>query len=286
MHNPGETPPVGTEMGLGMQLGHPKNMMTNIEGLYAFGEVNFAYHGATRLGANALLSCIFDGLYNGLSVANYIKNVDNSAAPASLFESAAQGEEDYAKGLLDTGKAEAAPETNPYTIANELGVEMTEASTVVKTGERLEQARTKLAELRDRFSRVRLGDGAMWTNQSLSFTRATGDMLVLAEAIIEGGILRKESRGSHYRLDYPDRDDDNFLKATVAKFENRETRIDLMDVDTRLVKPRPRTYGKTDKAEPKNQKDREVEAMVKSGTDSASRETTYAPADPTTKKEG
>lgn len=254
MHNPGEMPPIGTEMGLGMQLGAPNNMMTNIEGLYAFGEVNFAYHGATRLGANALLSCIFDGLYNGLSVANYVKNNGGVDAEQSLFDEAVKHEEDYSKSLVDTGTADASPETNPYTIANELGVEMTEASTVVKTGERLEKAELKLAELRDRFSRVRLGDAASWTNQSLSFTRATGDMLILAEAIIKGGIVRKESRGSHYRLDYPDRDDDNFMKTTVAKFEGNATRIDLHEIDTRLVKPRPRTYGKTDsKANEKKQ---------------------------------
>ena len=79
-------------------------------------------------------------------------------------------------------------------------------------------------------------------------------MLILAEAIIKGGIVRKESRGSHYRLDYPDRDDDNFMKTTVAKFEGNATRIDLHEIDTRLVKPRPRTYGKTDsKANEKKQ---------------------------------
>ena len=58
-----------------MQLGAPNNMQTNIPGLYAFGEVNFAYHGANRLGANALLSCIFDGLFCGVSVLNYVRQI-------------------------------------------------------------------------------------------------------------------------------------------------------------------------------------------------------------------
>ncbi|MEL7484122.1 MAG: hypothetical protein AAFN41_07185, partial [Planctomycetota bacterium] len=249
-HKPGDKPPVGTELGLGMHLGAPNNMMTNVEGLYTFGEVNFAYHGATRLGANALLSCIFDGLYNGLSVANYVKDVAGGEAEQSLFDSAVKAEEDHNKSLVDSGSGDASPETNPYTIANELGVEMTESSTVVKTGERLTQSEAKLAELRERFGRVRLGDAAQWTNQSLSFARATGDMLILAEAIVKGGNVRKESRGSHYRLDYPDRDDANFLKATVAKYEGGQTSIELYNVDTRLVTPRARTYGKTDAKAP------------------------------------
>ena len=249
-HKPGDKPPVGTELGLGMHLGAPNNMMTNIDGLYTFGEVNFAYHGATRLGANALLSCIFDGLYNGLSVANYVKDVAGGEPEQSLFDAAVQAEEHLSKSLIDSGSGEASPETNPYTIANELGVEMTESSTVVKTGERLTRSEAKLAELRDRFSRVRLGDAAQWTNQSLSFARATGDMLILAEAIIKGGNVRKESRGSHYRTDYPDRDDANFLKTTVAKFDQGQSSIELYDVDTRLVTPRARTYGKADAKAP------------------------------------
>ncbi|MGP1272816.1 MAG: succinate dehydrogenase flavoprotein subunit [Phycisphaerales bacterium] len=249
-HKPGDRVPVGTELGMGMHLGAPNNAMTNIDGLYAFGEVNFAYHGATRLGANALLSCIFDGLYNGLSVASYIGEHDAvSSLDHRAFDAAVAAEEEKSQRLLSSSSSgESSQEYNPYTIANELGVEMTEASTVVKTGERLERCLEKLAELRERFAKVRLGDGAQWTNQSLSFARATGDMLILAEAIAKGGLVRRESRGSHYRLDYPERDDDNFLKATVAKYDaaSGETRIDLHEVDTTLVKPRPRTYGKVD----------------------------------------
>jgi succinate dehydrogenase / fumarate reductase flavoprotein subunit len=87
-----------------------------------------------------------------------------------------------------------------------MGDEMTAASTVVKDAARLMQARVKLAELRERFKRLSLSDTGLWTNQNLSFARATGDMLILAEAMIEGGLERKESRGSHFRTDFPDAD--------------------------------------------------------------------------------
>ena len=252
-HAPGDVPPIDAELGRGMKLGATNNAMTNIDGLYAFGEVNFAYHGATRLGANALLSCIFDGLFCGLGVANRVKEMaGNGAAEVdqSVYDNAVAAEQAKADKLLSTVEGmggSSADETNPYVIANEMGNEMTAAATVVKTADRLEQASGKLKELRERFSRVRLGDSATWTNQTLSFTRALGDMLILAEVIIEGSALRKESRGSHYRLDYPERDDDQFLKTTVASYNGDGSHdISFREVDTRLVKPRPRTYGRVE----------------------------------------
>jgi succinate dehydrogenase / fumarate reductase flavoprotein subunit len=98
-HKPGMVPPVDSEVGRGMVYGDPGNMMTNIKGLYAFGEVNFAYHGATRLGANALLSCIFDGLFCGLGVANYVRDVNQqgvSELPQSVYDAVVKQEEDKA----------------------------------------------------------------------------------------------------------------------------------------------------------------------------------------------
>jgi len=260
-HRSGDVPPVDAQLGRGMSPGAPDNMMTNIPGLYAFGEVNFAYHGATRLGANALLSCIFDGLFCGPSVISYMRGLDAPAATldASVFDAAARREQEKQDRLLATAQgagdpAAADPRYNPYQIAAEMGEEMTAASTVVKTEARLEQCLAKLAELKERYRGVRLGDASAWTNQTLSFTRALGDMLVLAEVIAEGGRLRKESRGSHFRPDYPERDDANFMKTTVAEHQpDGSHRFFYREIDARLVKPRPRTYGKVEAADTKQQ---------------------------------
>jgi len=256
-HVPGNVPACDAEMGRGMKIGSSLNARTNVKGLYAFGEVNFAYHGATRLGANALLSCIFDGLFCGLGVANYVTQEEPKEQPAEsldagLYDAVVKQEEDKVEKLIATVEPGAEPndDINPYVIGKELGREMTESSTVVKTGERLGKSYEKLQELRERFGRVRLSDNAVWTNQSLSYTRALGDMLILAQTIVKGGKIREESRGSHYRLDFPDRNDDKFMKATVCKFDpEADARgddphtIDLMPVQADLVKPRPRTYG-------------------------------------------
>jgi succinate dehydrogenase / fumarate reductase flavoprotein subunit len=251
-HKSGSPAPLGSAIGQGMQPGAPNNAMTNIDGIYAFGEANFAYHGANRLGANALLSCIFDGLFCGQSVLTYIKDGRGgkepaSAAPQSAFDAAVKQEENKAAALTaTTGKGDATPETNPYQIHKELGNEMTAACTVVKSEPRLRQAQAKVDELRARYKRVQLADNAGWTNQTLAYTRAVGDMLVLADAIVKGSLQRKESRGAHYRTDFEHRNDAEFMKTTVAKFNpaDQSVSVSLADIDASLIQPTARTYGK------------------------------------------
>ncbi len=230
----------------GMTLGAPNSMMCSVPGLYAFGEVNYQYHGANRLGANALLSCIFDGLFCGLGVANAVRDAKRLASdePQALYDRAAEQENAKQRRLVE-GKGD----QNPYQIAREMGAEMTAASTVVKSGPRLEQALAKIAELRDRAARISLADTGMWTNQNLSFARATADMLTLADAILRGGLERRESRGSHYRTDFPERNDAEFLATTVAQCNPDGTsRIAFEPVPKGIVEPRKRTYGKKDDA--------------------------------------
>jgi succinate dehydrogenase / fumarate reductase flavoprotein subunit len=252
-HKSGTTPPIESRIGQGMQPGAINNAQTNIEGLYAFGEVSFAYHGANRLGANALLSCIFDGLFCGQSVQSYLKDGAPGKRPhdqiaQGAYDRVVQQEEAKATALMGTVGKGGDEKTNPYIIHKELGVEMTAACTVVKNEARLKQCQAKLGELRERYSRVTLGDGASWTNQSFTFTRAVGDMLLLAEALALGSIQRKESRGAHYRTDYPNRDDANFMKTTLAKFDPRTktTSVEFVPIDASLIKPTARTYGKKD----------------------------------------
>src|SRR5690606_29025741 len=138
----------------------------------------------------------------------------------NVFDDAVRSEEAKSESLRSNAKAGAAdPNVNPYVIAAELGREMTDASTVVKTGARLERAIEKIHELQERCKHAALADASLWTNQNLVFTRSLSDMIKLAEVILVGGLARKESRGSHYRLDYPDRDDANFLRTTIAEYD-------------------------------------------------------------------
>jgi succinate dehydrogenase / fumarate reductase flavoprotein subunit len=230
----------------GLMPGDPRNMMTNLQGLYAFGEVNYQYHGANRLGANALLNCIFDGLFCGLGVFNYAQDMVKTRAadrPASLYEAGVRREEDKVDRLV---KSEG--RFNPYEVHMRLGDEMTDACTVVREQGRMRRALTVLEEIKAQYRLIRLSDTGTWTNQNLSFARAVGDMLAYAEAILLGAIERRESRGSHYRSDYPERDDANFLKTTIAKYDPAGDRaiLEYEPVPTPLITPRARTYGRVD----------------------------------------
>jgi succinate dehydrogenase / fumarate reductase flavoprotein subunit len=88
----------------------------------------------------------------------------------------------------------------------------------------------------------------MWTNQNLSFARALRDMIVQAEAILKAAVARNESRGAHYKPEFPERNDAEYLKTTLAVYDPSDgsSRIELGAVDTSLIPPRARTYGKKD----------------------------------------
>ena len=246
---------------VGLKAGAPDNMMTNIPGLYAFGEVNYQYHGATRLGANALLSCIFDGLFCGPSVVNYLQTLDRQTAEISdnVFDAAARQEQAKIEKLLQSDGGE-----NPYEIHHEMGEWMTDYCTIIRTEDDMQRTMERLHTWKERYDRVSLSDTGMWTNQNLSFTRALGDMLRYGEAILLGAIERKESRGSHYRPDYLERNDERFLSTTVAKYDaaNDKPILEWEEVPQPMVAPRARTYGKT-AAEKKQEKPQEQETESK-----------------------
>jgi succinate dehydrogenase / fumarate reductase flavoprotein subunit len=208
------------------------------------GEANFAYHGANRLGANSLLSCIFDGLFGGTCIKNYCATAAIDA-PESAFESVVKQENDRVQKLIaGTG------DENPYLLWQEMGKWMTDHCTVVRHNDKLKMTLARCQEWKQRWQKVKLSDTGMWTNQNLSFARALRDMIVFAEAILKGALMRDESRGAHYKPAFPDRDDANFLRATIARY-NAQTgspEITYEPADTSLVAPRARSYGK--KAEP------------------------------------
>ena len=229
----------------GLKPGDPKNMMTNVPGLYAMGECSFAYHGANRLGANSLLSCIFDGLFGGPGIKNYITDFapyTASELPASVYDAVVQQEVAKQDKLIHSTGDE-----NPYFIWQEMGKWMTDNCTVVRYNDKLEETLKQLETWKERYSRVKLSDTGMYTNQNLSFARALGDMLINAEALLRGALQRNESRGAHFKPEYSERDDVNYLKATIATWDAAigKVQIAYAPVDVSLVTPRPRTYGKT-----------------------------------------
>ena len=231
----------------GMKHGAPNNMMTNVPGLFAMGESNFAYHGANRLGANSLLSCIFDGIFAGSSVKNYVTDVAETPAadvPEAEYDKTVKQEQDRMDWLVNNDGDE-----NPYKLWQELGNEMSLNCTVVRYNDRLDKSIEKCQEWKERYKKVKLSDTGLWTNQNLSFARAVRDMILTADCTLQAARLRDESRGAHYKPDFPDRVDDQFLKTTMASYdpETNNCKIEYGPVDISLVTPRLRTYGAVDK---------------------------------------
>jgi succinate dehydrogenase / fumarate reductase flavoprotein subunit len=214
------------------------NQMTNIPGLFACGECEYQYHGANRLGANSLVSCIFGGFTAGPIAMNYAKNLSAADGDGGAAAEIARQAEMNQQLLKNEGKE------NPFRLWRELGETMTEHATVIRYNKGLKQADEKIVELLDRFQNVSLADRSQWANTSFAFTRQLYNMLELSRVVVQGAMLRDESRGAHYKPDFPDRNDEKFLKTTKASFTGSPEgpRFEYEDVDTQYIKPRPRRY--------------------------------------------
>ncbi|ANS75608.1 succinate dehydrogenase [Paenibacillus yonginensis] len=217
------------------------NQMTSIPGLFAAGECEYQYHGANRLGANSLLSAIYGGMVAGPKAVEYIRGLKKSAedVSSSVYEAAKKAEEQKYEGILAMNGTE-----NAYVIHKELGEWMTDNMTVVRYNNKLEATINKIKELKERHKRININDTSRWNNAGAAFTRQLGNMLELAEAMTTGALLRNESRGAHYKPDFPNRNDEEFLKTTRAKFTPDGPQISYEDVDVSLIPPRIRDYSK------------------------------------------
>ena len=215
-----------------------------VPGLMAIGEAAcVSVHGANRLGANSLLSAIFGGMVAGPKAIEYIKGLKKSAEDVaeSVFEREKKKRVEQYEAILKLDGTE-----NAYKLHKELGEWMTDNMTVVRYNKKLEETINKIKELKERYKRINITDTARWSNQGVPFTRQLWNMLELAEAMTKGALLRNESRGAHYKPEFPERDDENFLKTTKARWTPDGPEIEYEDVDISLIPPRKRDYT-TDK---------------------------------------
>jgi succinate dehydrogenase / fumarate reductase flavoprotein subunit len=211
---------------------------TNIPGIYAAGECEYQYHGANRLGANSLVSCIYGGFVAGPASVNYARNL--KAAPGNgYFDTERKRQEENNALLMKADGAE-----NPFKLWRELGDLMTKNVTVIRYNKNLQETDAELCKLLERFRHINLSDRTQWANTSVVFARQLYNMLQLGRVIAQGAALRDESRGAHYKPDFPDRDDKNWLKTTKATFapDADEPKFEFEPVDVSLITPRPRRY--------------------------------------------
>ena len=217
-----------------------ENQATNVPGIYAAGECEYQYHGANRLGANSLVSCIYGGMLAGPAAVKYSRHLETSCenTPEAVFERERVRQQDMNDALLNQHQGT----ENPMTIWREMGQLMTANVTVTRDNGTLKKTLGELDSLSDRFKRINLSDRTQWSNQTLNFVRELGNMIVLAKVITLGALERNESRGAHWKPEFPNRDDKNWLKTTKASYHCGTIQLEYEAVDTSLIAPRERKY--------------------------------------------
>ncbi|NOU27814.1 MAG: succinate dehydrogenase flavoprotein subunit [Polyangiaceae bacterium] len=241
----------------GLVRGSARNQATNIEGLYAAGECDYQYHGANRLGANSLLSCIYAGLEAGPSIATYIKGLTKSSfdVGSSVFEKAENREKANYQAVLKMDGKE-----NAYKLHEELSIMMLRDCTIERHNAVLDKVIAKVDEVEERSKKIGITDTSGRANMGAQFIRHFKNMVVLARVIAQGARNRDESRGAHFKPDFKQRDDENWLRTTLAFYGENGNKSEVKyvrefdynvagkplhatdKVDITLVTPRARKY--------------------------------------------
>src|SRR6266540_1869110 len=218
---------------------------TNVPGLFACGECDYSIHGANRLGANALLSCVYGGGVAGPNAVRFAEARDHDGFDA-LYDSERRRQEEINDDLIRRqGPA------NIFDIHDEMGRWMTDNVTVIRYNDRLRATDDKLLELLDRYRRINVNDMNLWATMILPYARELYNMLQLARVITLGALERNESRGAHYKPEFPARNDAEWLRTTKAAFSGEAPVFSYEVVDTSLIKPRVRDYRRAKSAESK-----------------------------------
>jgi succinate dehydrogenase / fumarate reductase flavoprotein subunit len=212
------------------------DQMTNLPGVFAAGEADYSIHGANRLGANSLLSCIYGGFVAGPNALAYAKGLAAQPGDGGHACELKRQHELNNRLLTATGSE------NPFKLWRELGDTMTRHATIIRYNSGLAEADAKIVELQARYKNINLSDKSQWANTSFAFTRQLANMLELSRVVVQGAAARDESRGAHYKPDFPERNDERFLKTTKASFVDGAPKIEYEEVDISLIKPRPRVY--------------------------------------------
>jgi succinate dehydrogenase / fumarate reductase flavoprotein subunit len=207
---------------------------TVLPGLYAAGECAcVSVHGANRLGTNSLLDLIVFGKHSGMRAAEYAQQTE--------FEKLPDDPEAEARRQFQALRGGAGTE-NAFDIANELKNVMFEDVGIYRSEKGMRDAIGKLAQLRERFQRVGIADTGSIFNTELLNAWELGNMLEIAEVIAECALNRQESRGGHSREDFPTRDDQNWLKHTLAWRRDGKVQLGYKPVVITKYAPKERVY--------------------------------------------
>ena len=230
--------PVPIRPGMHYQMGGIKTDVdgqTQLPGLYAAGEVAcVSVHGGNRLGANSLLDTLVFGRRSGEHAAELSKSKEHK----DLDDSASDGERAHIQRLLDNSKSD----DMFGQIRVDMGTAMNDHLAVYRNQAGMESALDTVRQLRERYQSVYVPDKGKTWNTNLVFTLELGFMLDCAEAITLSAIERKESRGAHTREDFPERDDENWLRHILVRQTEDGPALDYQSVVITQWEPQVRSY--------------------------------------------
>jgi succinate dehydrogenase / fumarate reductase flavoprotein subunit len=216
----------------GRVLGDEKG--TVVEGLYAAGECAcVSVHGANRLGTNSLVDLIVFGRRAGLAIADYVGRADFPSLPRSVTD-------EVSADLARLRAAGAGP--SPESIRARLQEVMMQKVGIYRQGNNMEEAVSEIAGLRREYEKVGLRDKGQAFNTELLDILELGNLLDLAYVTAQCALHRRESRGAHARDDYPERDDPDWLRHSLARLKGDRVDIGRKPVDISLWPPQPRRY--------------------------------------------
>ena len=216
------------------------NSETSLPGLLAAGECAcVSINGANRLGSNSLTEILVFGAQAGTSAADLARE-----HPELDLGTLEKQEKDEQERIAATYFRKHDGKERISTIRHEMQVAMEEGAGIYRTEDSLQQTCEKLAELRDRFNNINLDDKTLTFNTELVSALELDSMLDVAQALAHSALKRKESRGSHQRTDYPERNDDTYLNHSLAYMSDDGPRIDYKDVVITRWPPGERVYGK------------------------------------------
>ncbi len=212
---------------------------TSLPGLFAAGECAcVSINGANRLGSNSLTELLVFGARAGHDAAALAAG--SEIGDVQALEAQAAASESRVRGLVSNGNQGTERIAD---IRQEMTTAMEAGAGIYRTEESLRAACHKLVELRDRFGNVNLDDSGLRYNTELVAALELDCMLDVAQSVAFSALARKESRGSHQRTDYPDRDDDGYLKHSLAYREDDAPRIEYKPVTITKWPPAARVYG-------------------------------------------
>ncbi|TFG13206.1 FAD-dependent oxidoreductase [Candidatus Thorarchaeota archaeon] len=209
---------------------------TSLPGLYSVGETScMSVHGANRLGGNSLLETLVFGRLVGQAVAEYVN--DAALSTVQRVEDGTFSERERLQKMILNERGESVAE-----VREELSNTMDELVGVFREEKELRAALDAIKGLQKRYDNVAVGDSDERFNFALVRALELGSMLDLAQVITLGALKRTESRGAHWRVDYPERNDDEFLKHTIVTRENEELELKYSEVTLGKFEVKKRSY--------------------------------------------